>query len=64
MTQVSPQPLRPQCSQDWDDRRSVIEQLYWTEDRELPEVMSIMKKTHGFTATYVISSTHIGLGDF
>jgi hypothetical protein len=44
---------RPLSAQDWEDQRVTFEQLYSTEDRELPEIMDIMKRDYGFFATYV-----------
>jgi hypothetical protein len=51
-TPPATKPFRPQSVQDWDDRRAIIEQLYWAEDRELPEVSDIMETLHNFSATY------------
>jgi Clr5 domain len=45
--------VRAQSQQDLDDRRRTIEQLYWCEDRELPDVVELMKSQYGFSATYV-----------
>ncbi|KAI1845745.1 hypothetical protein JX266_008110 [Neoarthrinium moseri] len=47
----STKPFRPKCSKDWEDRREIIEQLYWQDDKELPEVMDLMKAIHGFQAS-------------
>ena len=51
-TPPAAKPFRPQSVQDWDDRRAIIEQLYWAEDRELPKVSDIMETRHNFSATY------------
>lgn len=40
---------------DWDAHKSAICHLYWTERKELPEVMKIMEGKYGFVATYVSS---------
>jgi hypothetical protein len=47
-------PVQPQSAQDWEVRRLIIEELYWTDDRKLPEVMDIMKTMYNFSATYSI----------
>jgi hypothetical protein len=44
--------VRPESDQDWDDRRSIIEQLYWNENQTLPQVRDIMTRNHGFLARY------------
>jgi hypothetical protein len=44
-------PSRPQRPQDWEAKRTTITQLYWNENKDLPEVMSIMEEQHGFSAT-------------
>lgn len=45
----------PSASQpDWADLRKKVEDLYWTQDKELPEVMKIMKSLYGFVATYAL----------
>ncbi|KAK4215402.1 hypothetical protein QBC37DRAFT_125324 [Rhypophila decipiens] len=36
---------------DWDAHQPVIEDLYWHEGKELPEVMRIMEDAYGFVAT-------------
>ena len=36
----------------WAAHQSKIEDLYWIHEKELPEVMKIMKDDHGFVATY------------
>ncbi|KAM7207425.1 hypothetical protein V8F20_002305, partial [Naviculisporaceae sp. PSN 640] len=36
---------------DWDSHQSAICHLYWTERKELPEVMKIMEHKYGFVAT-------------
>ncbi|KAH6881018.1 Clr5 domain-containing protein [Thelonectria olida] len=48
---TTPFPFRPQCLQDWEDRRSLLTRLWWEEDKTLPAVMDIMKRDHGFEAT-------------
>jgi hypothetical protein len=47
-------PLRARVytQEEWEDRRPIIEQLYWLEDRELLEVVELMKLQYGFCATY------------
>ncbi|CAM1501680.1 Fc.00g036640.m01.CDS01 [Cosmosporella sp. VM-42] len=44
-------PTRPGSTQDWEDRRAIITELYWNEDKGLQEVIKIMKVAHGFSAT-------------
>jgi Clr5-like protein len=51
---VAPGPSRPLSAEDWEEQRATFEQLYFREDRELREVMGIMKQDHGFLATYVL----------
>lgn len=47
-------PRRPTCTQDWEDKRARIEQLYSEEDRPLKEVMEVML-SEDFMATYAIA---------
>ena len=44
-----PRLSRPQCAQDWEDRKAVIMELY--ESKTLKETMKIMEE-HSFKATY------------
>ena len=44
---------RPPSAQDWEERREVVQRLYYTEGKPLREVMKIMKDEYGFYATYV-----------
>lgn len=53
--QQTAQLFRPEKPQDWEDRKKIITQLYWAEDRELPEVIELMKEQYQFSATYVPS---------
>ena len=46
---------RPQSIQDWEDKRSVIESLYCTQDLGLHEVIERMKE-HNFLATSDITA--------
>ena len=46
-----PRLSRPQCAQDWEDRKAVIMELY--ESKTLKETMKIMEADHSFKATYV-----------
>jgi len=39
----------------WEAHRTKIEDLYWTQDKGLTEVMEQMKKDHGIQATYGFS---------
>ncbi|KAK1772119.1 Clr5 domain-containing protein [Phialemonium atrogriseum] len=45
------QTIQPRSDKEWDDRRLIIETLYWTENKTLPVVMRIMKHDHGFDGT-------------
>ena len=47
-----PRPVQPARDEDWEPVREAITQFYWTENRELHEVMEIMKARHNFFATY------------
>ena len=46
-----PRLSRPQCAQDWEDRKDVVMELY--ESKTLKETMRIMEEEHLFKATYV-----------
>ena len=46
----------PITSDDWEDHRPFIEQLYITENAKLTDVMKILKAKFGFEATYVTIS--------
>jgi hypothetical protein len=46
----------PITSDDWEDYRPFIEQLYITENVKLADVMKILKAKFGFEATYVTLS--------
>ena len=48
---VKPVQSRPQCPQDWEAKRTIITQLYWNENKDLSEVINVMKEQHGFLAT-------------
>ncbi|KAH8726580.1 ankyrin repeat-containing domain protein [Phaeosphaeriaceae sp. PMI808] len=48
---AKPVQSRPRCQQDWEAKRTIIIQLYWNENKDLPEVMNVMKEQHGFLAT-------------
>lgn len=37
---------------DWAAHRTIIEDLYWVQAKELPEVMKIMEAVYAFTATH------------
>jgi hypothetical protein len=50
-------PVQPQSAQDWEVRRPIIEELYWTDGRKLPDVMDIMKTMYNFLATYSIPTS-------
>jgi Clr5 domain len=50
-------PVQPQSAQDWEVRRPIIEELYWTDGRKLPEVMGTMKTMYNFSATYSIPTS-------
>lgn len=50
-------PVQPQSARDWEVRRPIIEVLYWTDGRKLPEVMDIMKAMYNFSATYSIPAS-------
>jgi hypothetical protein len=39
-------------SQDWVPHKAEIERLYLKENKGLPAVMDIMRKKHGFEASY------------
>jgi hypothetical protein len=45
-------PRRPLSAEDWEEQRATIQRLYSTEDRNLQEVMEVMKREYGFCATY------------
>jgi hypothetical protein len=47
---------QPITSDDWEDYRPFIEQLYITENTKLTDVMKILKAKFGFEATYVTLS--------
>ncbi|TEY54942.1 hypothetical protein BOTCAL_0235g00140 [Botryotinia calthae] len=38
-------------AEEWESQRSILKQLYMTEDKPLKEVMETMKNEHGFRAT-------------
>jgi hypothetical protein len=46
----------PITSDDWEDHRPIIEQLYIIENMKLTDVMKILKTKFGFEATYVALS--------
>ncbi len=50
-----PRRVQPARDEDWELVRDAIAQLYWTEKRELREVMKIMEARHNFYATYGLS---------
>lgn len=50
---VAPGPNRLLSAKDWEDQRATFERLYFTDDRDLWEVMGIMEQDYGFPATYV-----------
>ena len=41
---------------EWEDIKPIIRRLYLEEERNLPDVMGIMKNTCGFKATCVFCS--------
>ncbi|KAK3322874.1 Clr5 domain-containing protein [Apodospora peruviana] len=43
--------IEPRRDADWEQFKDVLVQLYWEEDKELPEVMEMMAATHNFHAT-------------
>lgn len=49
-----PQWSRPQCAQDWEDRKAVIMELY--ESRTLKDTKRFMENKHSFKATYVTTA--------
>ena len=49
---VSTMPGPSDSKLEWEARKSMIMDLYSTQEKELPEVMKIMKETHGFVARY------------
>ncbi|KAL9035312.1 MAG: hypothetical protein Q9180_004928, partial [Flavoplaca navasiana] len=42
---------RPSQSNDWEEHRDIVQQLYVTEDKSLPDVVDEMKRKHQFYAT-------------
>lgn len=48
----------PDTQLDWEAFRGVIRNLYWVQDRGLPEVMKIMEEAYGFSATCVYCFFH------
>ena len=42
---------RPSQSNDWEEYRDIVQQLYVTEDKPLPDVVDEMKRKHQFYAT-------------
>jgi len=44
-------PSYPPTKGDWNAYRSILTDLYWIEDRTLPEVIQIMKERYNFKAT-------------
>ena len=44
-----PKPFRPECAQDWEDRKAIITELY--ESNTLTDMMKIMEGQHLFKAT-------------
>ena len=42
---------RPKSAKDWEEKRALIKQLYWTEGKDLPTVIRWMRDQHGFLAT-------------
>ncbi|KAG9245333.1 hypothetical protein BJ878DRAFT_541379 [Calycina marina] len=46
-----PIPTYPPTRSDWNAYRSTFTQLYWVEDKTLPEVIEIMKVQYDFKAT-------------
>lgn len=54
--------LQPSLVQDgWSQHKSKILRLYMEENRSLNEVMDIMEKEDGFTATYDPSPASVGI---
>jgi hypothetical protein len=37
--------------QEWEEKKGLIRQLYITENRKLSQMMSILSRKHGFSAT-------------
>lgn len=48
--------MRPTGEKDWEDRRDLITELYSEQDRELNDVIAIMRRHHRFLATSAPSS--------
>ena len=46
--------LRPQCTNDWESRKTIITQLYASQ--ELKGLIRTMEEKEGFKATYIYSS--------
>lgn len=44
---------REHTADDWQQHFETFKQLYFTEDRDLPEVRETMAKEYNFYATYV-----------
>jgi len=49
-----PPPSYPPTKGDWIAYRSSFTNLYWLEDKPLPEVMLIMRQRYNFKATYIL----------
>ncbi|KAL2015640.1 hypothetical protein VTK56DRAFT_5061 [Thermocarpiscus australiensis] len=52
-------PAAPDTALDWAAYRSRIEDLYWTQHKELPEVMKTMEDLYGFAATKKMYKKHL-----
>ena len=50
MAAIRRSPAVPQSDEAWDEKRDILEQLYLAEDRDLKEIIAIMK-AGGFLAT-------------
>ena len=40
---------------DWEKHKQAILEIYLTQDKSLSKLMPLMKRYHGFDATYVTS---------
>ncbi|KAK1964795.1 ankyrin [Colletotrichum sublineola] len=43
--------IRPVTDQDWKDHRARITEIYWEQDKDLNDVIKMMKSEHGIRAT-------------
>ena len=52
---------RPRSARDWEDHQETITRLYSQDRNKLAEVIEVMEKEYGFSATYVVPPLFCGL---